>query len=109
MKRFSISNSTQTILEEIDTLIYVDYDVLFLSPIEDLWNYFEEMSDHQLAGMAYVDTEKNSFYAKDNKIPFYGSAGMILIYYGVFSNIFAKQNKCVLFSGNILKCTFSKG
>ncbi|KAH9366874.1 hypothetical protein HPB48_021756 [Haemaphysalis longicornis] len=39
-------------LAEVDAVIYADSDVLFLSPLEDLWHFFETMNDSQLAAMA---------------------------------------------------------
>ena len=39
--------SLQSILTEVDALIYVDTDVLFLSPPEHLWNYFRQFNASQ--------------------------------------------------------------
>ena len=51
----------QSLLAEVDALIYVDTDTLFLSPPEDLWNYFYHFnSSHEMAASLareYVDTK----------------------------------------------------
>ncbi|XP_064477505.1 glucoside xylosyltransferase 1-like [Ornithodoros turicata] len=39
------------LLPEVDALIYVDADILFLRPIEDLWDIFNQMNSSQIAGL----------------------------------------------------------
>uniref|UniRef100_H2ZJF6 UDP-D-xylose:beta-D-glucoside alpha-1,3-D-xylosyltransferase n=1 Tax=Ciona savignyi TaxID=51511 RepID=H2ZJF6_CIOSA len=41
-----------TVLENIDSILYVDSDVLFLSPPEDLWNHFNLFDQRQVAALA---------------------------------------------------------
>ncbi|XP_077548345.1 glucoside xylosyltransferase 2-like [Haemaphysalis longicornis] len=64
-------------LAEVDAVIYADSDVLFLSPLEDLWHFFETMNDSQLAAMA-PNREDNSTncYRKSTKHPFYQPLGL---------------------------------
>ncbi|RWS11456.1 Glucoside xylosyltransferase 1-like protein [Dinothrombium tinctorium] len=40
-----------TLLNQTDSVIYVDNDVLFLTSVEKLWNFFTEMSESQIAAM----------------------------------------------------------
>lgn len=63
----------QFILKDVDSLLYVDTDVIFMSPVEEIWEYFSKMSDQQIAGIASDDT---ILYTKPSKkIPYYGSTG----------------------------------
>jgi len=39
-------------MAETDAVIYVDTDVLFLSPIEEVWNHFELFDGNQTTGVA---------------------------------------------------------
>lgn len=40
-----------SLLPDVDALIYVDADVLFLRPIEDLWDIFSQMNSSHIAGL----------------------------------------------------------
>ena len=35
-----------------DTVIYSDSDVIFLKPIDELWQYFDEFNDAQVAAIS---------------------------------------------------------
>ncbi|KAH6941346.1 hypothetical protein HPB50_016681 [Hyalomma asiaticum] len=41
-----------SMLPDVDAVIYVDADVLFLSPIEKLWQHFAAMNSSHLAGVS---------------------------------------------------------
>lgn len=49
------------LLPEVDSVIYVDTDTLFLRPPEDLWSYFEKFSSKQVAGLVN-ECEKGQKY-----------------------------------------------
>ncbi len=38
-------------LPDINELIYLDFDIVFLSPVEELWKYFGQMSSTQMIGI----------------------------------------------------------
>ncbi|KAJ8361255.1 hypothetical protein SKAU_G00177800 [Synaphobranchus kaupii] len=40
------------ILRDVDSLLYVDTDVLFLRPMDDIWSFLKEFNSTQLAAMA---------------------------------------------------------
>lgn len=42
----------QSILPHIDSVLYVDNDVLFLSPPEEVWDFFKVMNSSQMAAMS---------------------------------------------------------
>ncbi|XP_042150769.1 glucoside xylosyltransferase 2 [Ixodes scapularis] len=44
------------LLSEEDGVLYVDSDAVFFHPVEDLWNYFGQMNDQQLA-VVFSDVE----------------------------------------------------
>ncbi|XP_053614083.1 glucoside xylosyltransferase 1-like isoform X2 [Plodia interpunctella] len=65
------------LLPEIDAMIYVDTDTLFLGPIDDLWSYFSKFNTSQLTAMAIEDENPNvSWYPRFAKHPFYGKTGL---------------------------------
>ncbi|XP_077548344.1 glucoside xylosyltransferase 2-like [Haemaphysalis longicornis] len=64
-------------LAEVDAVIYADSDVLFLSPIEDLWHFFDTMNDSQLAAMAPEGEDySTNWYRKNAEHPFYQPLGL---------------------------------
>lgn len=64
-------------LKDVDSVVYVDTDVLFLRPMDDLWNLFKSFNGTQLAAMAPEHEEpKNSWYRRFARHPFYGSFGL---------------------------------
>lgn len=40
-----------SLLQDVDATIYVDTDVVFLRPLDDIWGFFGEMNSSQLAAM----------------------------------------------------------
>lgn len=58
---------------DLDAAIYIDTDLVFLRPPEDLWAEFREFNDRQVAAMAPCLYHYGS---NRNKIPFYGSSGL---------------------------------
>ncbi|XP_042210652.1 glucoside xylosyltransferase 1-like [Homarus americanus] len=58
---------------DLDAGIYVDTDMLFLRPPEQLWEEFQKFNDVQLAALApclfHYDTNRN-------KLPYYGKTGL---------------------------------
>ncbi|XP_053614084.1 glucoside xylosyltransferase 2-like [Plodia interpunctella] len=65
------------LLPEIDAMIYVDTDTLFLGPIEDLWSYFSKFNSYQLTAMVLeVENPNASWYPRFAKHPFYGKTGL---------------------------------
>ncbi|XP_037783291.1 glucoside xylosyltransferase 2-like [Penaeus monodon] len=58
---------------DLDAAIYIDTDLVFLRPPEDLWAEFRKFNDKQVAAMAPCLYHYGS---TRNKIPFYGSSGL---------------------------------
>lgn len=65
------------ILKEVDSLLYVDTDILFLRPVEDIWGLFSHFNVSQLAAMAPEHEEPRiGWYNRFSRHPFYGKTGV---------------------------------
>ena len=60
------------LLPEVDSVIYVDTDTLFLRPPEELWSYFKMFSSEQVAGLVNEceKGQKNCWYNQHAKHPY---------------------------------------
>uniref|UniRef100_A0A0A9XB39 UDP-D-xylose:beta-D-glucoside alpha-1,3-D-xylosyltransferase n=1 Tax=Lygus hesperus TaxID=30085 RepID=A0A0A9XB39_LYGHE len=66
-----------SLLTNIDSVLYVDTDVLFLSPPESVWKYFDSMNSTQLAALAPEHEDPNTgWYNRFARHPFYGKLGL---------------------------------
>lgn len=66
-----------TLLTEEDAVIYVDTDVLFLHPVEDLWRIFFAMNERQIAAMAPdMESRTNNEYQNEARHPFVKPFGL---------------------------------
>lgn len=65
------------ILKDVDSILYVDTDVLFLTPIENLWQKLYQFNSTQLASMAPEHEETNTaWYSRFARHPYYGLTGI---------------------------------
>ncbi|KAM9854669.1 glucoside xylosyltransferase 1 [Aulostomus maculatus] len=65
------------ILREVDSLIYVDTDILFLRPVEDIWALLSQFNASQLAAMAPEHEEPRiGWYNRFARHPYYGKTGI---------------------------------
>ncbi|XP_029681911.1 glucoside xylosyltransferase 2 isoform X2 [Takifugu rubripes] len=65
------------ILRDVDSLLYVDTDVLFLRPMDDIWSLFRSFNATQLAAMAPEhEVPKIGWYSRFARHPFYGVTGV---------------------------------
>lgn len=61
----------------MDSLLYVDTDVLFLRPIDDIWSLLKSFNSTQLAAMAPEhEVPKIGWYSRFARHPFYGVTGV---------------------------------
>lgn len=61
----------------MDSLLYVDTDVLFLRPVDDIWKLLRQFNSTQLAAMASEhEAPTVGWYSRFARHPFYGSAGV---------------------------------
>lgn len=67
----------QLILKDIDSIVYVDSDILFLQPIDHLWAFLSKFTPSQLAAMAPEHEEPRiAWYSRFARHPFYGRTGV---------------------------------
>uniref|UniRef100_A0A3B3TUD8 UDP-D-xylose:beta-D-glucoside alpha-1,3-D-xylosyltransferase n=1 Tax=Poecilia latipinna TaxID=48699 RepID=A0A3B3TUD8_9TELE len=65
------------ILKDVDSLLYVDTDVLFLRPMDDIWMFLKSFNGSQLAAMAPEhEVSKIGWYSRFARHPFYGVTGV---------------------------------
>ncbi|XP_051836833.1 glucoside xylosyltransferase 2 [Antechinus flavipes] len=65
------------ILKDVDSLLYVDTDVLFLRPIDDIWRLLKQFNSTQLAAMAPEhEIPKIGWYSRFARHPYYGMTGV---------------------------------
>lgn len=67
----------QLILKDIDSIVYVDSDILFLQPVDRLWAFLSQFNSSQLAAMAPEHEEPRiAWYNRFARHPFYGRTGI---------------------------------
>ncbi|XP_034434959.1 glucoside xylosyltransferase 1 isoform X2 [Hippoglossus hippoglossus] len=65
------------ILKDIDSVVYVDSDILFLQPVDRLWAFLPRFNSSQLAAMAPEHEEPRiAWYNRFARHPFYGRTGI---------------------------------
>ncbi|XP_042577908.1 glucoside xylosyltransferase 1 isoform X1 [Cyprinus carpio] len=65
------------ILKEVDSLLYVDTDVLFLQPVELIWDMLTHFNSTQLVAMAPEHEEPRiAWYSCFSRHPYYGKTGI---------------------------------
>ncbi|CAL8338095.1 unnamed protein product [Arctogadus glacialis] len=65
------------ILTDVDSLVYVDSDIVFLRPPERLWALLSRFNASQLAGVAPEHEEPRvAWYNRFARHPFYGATGI---------------------------------
>lgn len=66
-----------TVLPDVDSLLYVDTDTLFLGPLEDVWRHFDLMNASQMAALTLEHEDPNTgWYNRFAKHPYYGYLGV---------------------------------
>ncbi|XP_028814088.1 glucoside xylosyltransferase 1 isoform X2 [Denticeps clupeoides] len=65
------------ILNQVDSLLYVDTDILFLQPVEEIWNFLSRFNSSHLAAMAPEHEEPRiAWYNRFARHPYYGKTGV---------------------------------
>lgn len=66
----------QSILTNVDSILYTDTDTLFLAPVEKVWEHFYKMNSSQMAALAPEHEDPNvGWYNRYARHPFYGKLG----------------------------------
>lgn len=72
--------SFKDILLDVDSLLYMDTDTVFLTPVESIWGYFDKFNGSQMAALAPEHEDPNiGWYNRFAKHPYYGSLGNVAI------------------------------
>ncbi|XP_056365532.1 glucoside xylosyltransferase 1 isoform X2 [Oenanthe melanoleuca] len=65
------------ILKNVDSLLYVDTDILFLRPVDDIWSFLRKFNSTQIAAMAPEHEEPRiGWYNRFARHPYYGVTGI---------------------------------
>ncbi|XP_026222190.1 glucoside xylosyltransferase 1 isoform X1 [Anabas testudineus] len=65
------------ILKEVDSLLYVDTDIIFLQSVEDIWALLSQFNSSHLAAMAPEHEEPRiGWYNRFARHPYYGKTGI---------------------------------
>ncbi|KAM4748346.1 glucoside xylosyltransferase 1 [Rhinophrynus dorsalis] len=65
------------ILKEVDSLLYVDTDILFLRAVDDIWSFLNHFNATQIAAMAPEHEEPRiGWYNRFARHPYYGKTGV---------------------------------
>lgn len=65
------------ILKQVDSVLYVDTDILFLRPVEDVWSFLSAFNDTHVAAMAPEHEEPRiGWYNRFARHPYYGRTGV---------------------------------
>lgn len=59
----------------MDALAYVDTDVVFLAPLEELWKHFLAMNSSHMVALAPEAEDPAKGWYKRAKHPYYGTHG----------------------------------
>lgn len=67
----------QLILKDVDSLLYVDTDIIFLQAVEEIWALLSRFNSSHLAAMAPEHEEPRiGWYNRFARHPYYGKTGI---------------------------------
>ncbi|CAH1786741.1 unnamed protein product [Owenia fusiformis] len=65
------------ILANVDSILYVDTDILFMRPLDDIWAFFGKFNSSQIAALAPESEDAaTGWYNRFARHPFYGKLGV---------------------------------
>ena len=67
----------QSLLPDVDSVLYMDSDSIFLTPPEMFWDQFNKMNSSQVIGIAQEDEIPGGYYHEEYGIPYYGNYGTL--------------------------------
>ncbi|XP_056641310.1 glucoside xylosyltransferase 1 isoform X2 [Diorhabda carinulata] len=76
-ERLIDSFNEKNLLENVDSILYMDTDTLFLTPVEAVWGHFHRFNSSQMAALAPEHEDPNvGWYNRFAKHPYYGKLGV---------------------------------
>ncbi|VEN59657.1 unnamed protein product [Callosobruchus maculatus] len=79
IKLFCIDSLRESlnILKDVDSILYMDSDTLFLTPVETVWEHFHKFNATQMAALVPEHEDPNvGWYNRFAKHPYYGKLGV---------------------------------
>lgn len=71
------SINLQAILTNVDSVLYLDTDTIFISPPYDTWTFFNKFNSSQIAAVSPEHEDPNvGWYNRFSKHPYYGKLGI---------------------------------
>nr|CAH7721530.1 unnamed protein product [Callosobruchus chinensis] len=71
------SFNEKNILKDVDSILYMDSDTLFLTPVETVWEHFHKFNATQMAALVPEHEDPNvGWYNRFAKHPYYGKLGV---------------------------------
>lgn len=65
------------LLTDVEALLYVDTDILFLRPLEDIWAFLQKFNSTQMVALSPEHEDKqSSWYPRFARHPYYGEQGV---------------------------------
>ena len=65
-------------LEDIDSVLYLDTDNIFLASPESVWQHFNKMNDKQIAAVALEEEIPfTGWHYQSSRTPFFGKTGTV--------------------------------
>ncbi|XP_067946064.1 glucoside xylosyltransferase 2-like [Watersipora subatra] len=66
-----------TLLAEVDSILYIDTDILLMRPVQDVWDHFKHFNSSQLAAVAPEhESASAGWYNRFARHPYYGRLGI---------------------------------
>ncbi|XP_013103261.1 glucoside xylosyltransferase 1 isoform X2 [Stomoxys calcitrans] len=66
-----------SLLQSFESLLYVDTDIIFLSPVSEVWNFLAKFNESQFAALTPEHEDPNiGWYNRFARHPYYGSLGV---------------------------------
>uniref|UniRef100_H2ZK09 UDP-D-xylose:beta-D-glucoside alpha-1,3-D-xylosyltransferase n=1 Tax=Ciona savignyi TaxID=51511 RepID=H2ZK09_CIOSA len=66
-----------SILQDVDSILYVDTDILFLSPVQEMWGEFDKFNSTQLSALSPEHEDPRvGWYSRFARHPYYGVTGV---------------------------------
>lgn len=68
-----------SLLKDVDALLYVDTDILFVRPLEDIWAHLQQFNRTQLVALCPEHEDSHSgWYNRFARHPYYGQLGVLM-------------------------------
>lgn len=71
--------SFQSLLGQVDSVLYMDTDTIFLTSPSHVWEHFTKMNEFQMAAVSPEHEDYSTgWYNRFARHPYFGNLGMVL-------------------------------